>query len=217
MSLWRKLICFLLICVMLVSCGGCRKDAATETLDSATSEPEDTQESAFDAILNGDSGFFHMDFAEEMTIGQYCENLAKFVEADVSVPQYGLADLDADGTAELILAIRIQKDYDYGYLVLRDGHEILGYEFPYRGLMDIKEDGTFHISGGAADNGIARLLFTEHGWEYVTIGAVVENDAGISFFWEGQSVSEDVYLKNLEAQNSKENMEWLPYHLDMAN
>lgn len=217
MSLWRKLICFLLISMMIVSFCGCRKDVATETLDTAASETEDTQESAFDAILNGNSGFFHIDLAEEMTITQYCENFAAFVEADVSVPQYGLADLDADGTAELILAIRIQEGFDYGYLVLRDGYKILGYEFPYRGLMDIKKDGTFHISGGAADNGTARLLFTEHGWGYVMIGAVEENDGGLSFVWEGQRVSEDVYLKNLEEQNSKENMEWLPYHLDMAN
>lgn len=217
MSLWRKRICFLLICMIVVSFGGCGKDAVAEMPDSATSEPEDTQESAFEAILNGDSGFFHMDLAEEMTIMQYCETFVEFVEADVSVSQYGLADLDADGTAELILAIRIQDDYDYGYLVLRDGHEILGYEFPYRGLMDIKRDGTFHISGGAADNGTARLLFTEDGWEYVMIGAVERQDSGVSFLWEGQLVSEDVYLKNLEEQNRKENMEWLPYHLDKAN
>ena len=217
MGLWRKLICFLLICMMAVSFGGCSKNTAVETPDTAISVTEDTWESAFDAILHGDSGFFHMDLAEEITITQYCENFAKFVEADVSVPQYGLADLDDDGTAELILAIRIQEDYDYGYLVLRDGYQILGYEFPYRGLMDIKKDGTFHISGGAADNGTARLLFTEPGWEYVMIGVVEQQDSSLSFVWEGQPVSEDVYLKNLEEQNGKENMQWLPYHLDKAN
>lgn len=169
----------------------------------------------FERVLSGEEDFLDRDQAQRMTIKEYCENFGIISQVDVAITRYAAADLDADGMQELLLWITINETNDYGVLALRYDGNVTGYTFAYRQLSDLKKDGTFHYSGGAANHGTARLKFSDLGWEYVIIGAVEENDSAISFSWSGESVSEDEFWACFNAQSEKENVEWHPYPADI--
>ncbi len=74
------------------------------------------------------------------------------------VTEFGIADLDGDGTSEMILS---HDDY-MGFVVLheKDG-EVYGAERGYRWMYDLKQNGMFWMSGGATYGTISRLMFVE--------------------------------------------------------
>lgn len=170
----------------------------------------------FERILSGEECFWDPDQAESMTIDQYCQSFSAISEVEATITKYALADLDADNLPELILWITVNGNNDYGFLVIRyDGSGgAIGHSFTYRQMMNLKSDGTFGYSGGASNNGTAKLKFTDSGWEYVILGGVEDNNEKVSFFWNGQSVSQDEYWSYVEVQDAKESAEWVTYPSD---
>lgn len=179
-------------------------DPGTETLPESSTE-RDAAKVLFERILWEDEAFFLHDPGLSLTLEEFCSGMGAEAAAKVSLSSYTLADLDADNIPELLLGIVFNGEYAYGTLVLHCNDGVTGYDFTYRQLMDVKADGTFRYSGGAADNGIARLRFTEDGWEYVILGCTqyISNEE-VSFFWDGQSVDQDTYNAQGEAHNAKQ-------------
>lgn len=167
----------------------------------------------YESILSDEGVFFNWDQAEGMTITRFCESFETAEGSDFNIIQYALSDLDHDGTPELILWENINDVDDCGFLVIRyDGAGgAIGYEFSYRGLIDLKYDGTFGYSGGVANTGFATLAFSDKGWEYDIFGCVEENEAEVSFRWGDSLVSQDEYWKYAEMQTSKVSVQWMPY------
>lgn len=82
----------------------------------------------------------------------------------VRVDKFTVVDLDGDGENEVVLWILYNVDSYYGFEVLHYQDEtVYGNTFAYRAFYDLKVDGTFHWSGGAANSGTGRLTFTEDG------------------------------------------------------
>ena len=83
----------------------------------------------------------------------------------------------------------------------------------YRALLDLKADGTFSFSSGAADNGYGSARFSPAGAESVSL-AYSESDtdargnAAITYFIDNQPVSEQAYQRAIAAQEKKTNAEW---------
>lgn len=168
--------------------------------------------SKFESILSGDGLFFDPDLCEGVTIDGYCKSFGSGEGMDVSITKYTLADLEEDGIPELILGITINESNDYGVLVLRYDSGVTGYTFAHRQMGDIKMDGTFHYSGGASNNGTARIEFHDHSWDYVRIGGVEESgDNRVSYFWNGTEISEEAYWQWVAQQETKENAQWIAY------
>ena len=64
----------------------------------------------------------------------------------------------------------IRDRSDCGFLVLQyENGGVVGYDFTYRQMIDLKKDGTFGYLYGVADTGYARLNFTDDSWEYIKI------------------------------------------------
>lgn len=186
----------------------------TEPMSEPQPESPEDWESAkvkFERILWDEDIFFNRDQAQEMTLNQFCQHLGAVAEAEVSISSYALADLDGNGIPELLLGIVFNDEFAYGTLVLRYGDGVTGYEFTYRQLMDIKQDGTFHFSGGAADNGIARLRFTDDGWEYNVLGGVESSGEEITYFWDGQQVDQGTYNDHVDTHYFKPDAVRTPY------
>ena len=120
-------------------------------------------------------------------------------------------DLERDGVPELIFQVTVNEN-DYGILALRYGGGVTGYFFVSRQMMALKTDGTFRYSGGAANNGISGIRFSENGWEYAKIGFAEENgDNSGSFYWNGGEVSEEAYWQLAAQQDGKEDVTWRDY------
>ena len=85
-------------------------------------------------------------------------------DVTVRVDKFTIVDLDGDGENEVVLWILYNGDSYYGFEVLHYQEEtVYGNTFTYRAFYDLKVDGTFWWSGGAANSGIGRLTFTEDG------------------------------------------------------
>ena len=130
----------------------------------------------------------------------------------VKITKYAIIDLDQDNVPEIVLGITENEQSDFGFLVLRyENDSVVGYDFTYRQMIDLKKDGTFGYLGGVADTGYARLNFTGNSWEYIKICNVTETADTVMFFCNGQAVSEEAYWETVAEQDSKEEVEWLTY------
>lgn len=183
-----------------------------DTAPTAGQAPEESWQAAreaFQNILSGDGVFFDRDQCRGVTLEEYCRSLG--VSAEVCISKYTLVDLERDGVPELIFQVTVNEN-DYGILALRYGGGVTGYFFVSRQMMALKTDGTFRYSGGAANNGISGIRFSENGWEYAKIGFAEENgDNSVSFYWNGGEVSEEAYWQLAAQQDGKEDVTWRDY------
>ena len=204
---------------------------STETLPQATEVPEQPTEilsspteaqtsSRFNdwesveaqllEVVSGTNTFFSHDFEKVLTVEEYCSSLS--MTSTVKIAKYVIIDLDLDNAPEMVLWLIENGQSDYGFLILRHENDgISGYNFSYRQIINLKNDGTFNYSSGTADTGCARLNFTGNGWEYKKICNITETEDAVTFFCDGKEVSQETYWETIEAHNSKEEARWIPY------
>lgn len=182
----------------------------TETQTSSRSNDWEFIQTQLLDVISGTNTFFSYDFEKVLTVEDYCSSLS--MTSTVKSAKYVIIDLDLDNVPEVVLWLIENGQSDYGFLVLRHENDgISGYSFSYRQIINLKNDGTFNYSGGVADTGCARLNFTGNGWEYKKICNVTESEDAVIFFCDGKEVSQEVYWETFEAQNSKEEAEWILY------
>ena len=108
------------------------------------------------------------------------------------IEQFTVFDLDGDGAPEVLLELSMNGDR----LVFHfEKGEIYGFMIPFRGMVDLKRDGSADGSDGADDSSISKFQFKDGTCKYAdTI----------------QNPSDAV----MEKQEKKENVEWYPYSKD---
>ncbi len=171
----------------------------------------------------------HADFINCSEDGEYQEavnigNIAKVFTAseDITgeVTEFAVADMDGDGENEIVLRISTGS-IDEGFEVLhcQDGI-VYGYHFWYRAMEELKEDGTFTGSSGAASSTINRIDFLEKGYAVDTLyesrsnyGADGVNE--IQYYENGEICSEEEFHDALERQYEKTGVTW--YQLTAEN
>ena len=119
-------------------------------------------------------------------------------------------DVDNSGENELVLEQCVNGDHYYGYLVLQRADSIVwGYEFVYRSMFELKEDGTFSFSSSAADSGFGYAHF---GGSAFIVPLAKSQSAGeaIQYFKGDESISEPSFHALLVEQNAKKDAEWFP-------
>ena len=224
--------CFLIAAIHLFGCGAngalsetaaANSTAGTEALEGSTvttspveQTAQDVSEEAlekYEQILFEGGSFRAAPGGKVFSLESYC---AENFSGGVSPNKYCYADLDQDGTAELILCLS-EQDAELVLLVFQcKDHAAIAYDFTPRQMYDLKQDGTFGYSGGIADTGYASLCFTGGSWKYEKICNVTENDEGVSFFCNGEPASEEMYWACVSEQNAKEGAEWTEYLPDAA-
>ena len=199
--------CFLIAAIHLSGCGSnsalsetsANSATGTEALEESaviTSPAEQTAQNVSKEVLEKyeqilfEGGPFRAALGGKVfTLETYC---AESFSGGVSPKKYCYADLDQDGTAELILCLS-EQDSELGTLVFQyQDRAAIAYDFIPRQMYDLKEDGTFGYSGGIICN-------------------VTENDEGVSFFCNGEPASEEMYWACACEQNAKEGAEWTEY------
>lgn len=82
--------------------------------------------------------------------------------------------------------------------------------------MDLKTDGTFSFSSGAADSGFGSISFSDKAYTikettYSQSAYDSNNELTVSYFVNGQTASEAEYLAAVEKQNGKESALWYDF------
>lgn len=133
---------------------------------------------------------------KETLFKEYMENYKESTENPKI--KYTVFDFDNDSKNEMIVMIEAFNDGFYLILNNEDG-TVYGFEEVYRGLKDLKTDGTYLASGGASSNGILRDKFEKNKRIQETLA---EMDMG-KFQIDGKDVSEEEYNKYLDEFSKK--------------
>ena len=216
--------CLLIAAIHLSGCGSnaalsetsANSATGTEALEESaviTSPAEQTAQNVsedafekYEQILFAGDSFWVESLGKEFTLESYC---AEIFSEGVRPSKYCYADLDQNGTAELILCLS-EQNAELGSLVFQyKDRAATAYNFTERQMFELKKDGTFGYSGGIADTGYASLYFTGGSWKYKKICNVTEDYEGSNYFCNGEPASEDMYWECVNAQNAKEGAEWI--------
>ena len=133
----------------------CIKESAQQEQSEAeilTIDPQLRQ--LFRSVLRNETSFTFAPSQQIMT-------MQDFGKRDL-MTSFTVLDMEGDGVPELI----VQEEGPYFFKILRyDGEQLFCYDVPYRGMMDLKTDGTYCFSSGHQDHGIGKAVFTEQTME----------------------------------------------------
>lgn len=193
---------------------------STPAIESAPAQLEpstENSENGFQSVLQGNTPFFSSDIAQNLNINE----LNRAVSSDNSITtkaiKFAVVDLDNDGTSEVVLWLQVNENDAFGFEILRQqGNQFYGYTLAYRAFMDLKQDGTFSFSSGAADSGFGSIAFSDHAYTiseitYSQSAYNASNELIISYFVRGQSASESEYLSAIQQQSEKQNVSWYDF------
>ncbi len=220
-------ICITLISGMLIGCSALKNDSSKESgqIDNDSSEePMQTdldpinpglEDNNYKSILLGKSNFICADLANKsLNISEIGQAVTDDDSVAVSATKFAMIDIDGDGEDETILWLQINGISNYGFEILHyQNGEILGYTLQYRAFMNLKTDGTFLFSSGAADSGIGKINFSETGYHinsqaYSQSGFDSNNELIVQYFVNNESCSEDEFNDVINGQEQKADVEW---------
>lgn len=222
MAAGAALACLLAAC----SLGGEGADAGGGQGDAIGGEQEPLSPAeSYKAVLLDDGDFISTDL-QNRKIKLKDIKEAVMDEDDVTMEAAGFTviDLDGDGVQEIVLWLKINKVSDYGFAVLRyQEGDVYGYTLPYRSFMELKTDGSFLFSGGAADSGIGKLNFSEEEYtidELYYSRSEYDFDKGlfaVRFFLKGAFCTEEKYEDGMKRQEEKPDAVWYELTADNVN
>lgn len=169
--------------------------------------PESVSLTGYAQILQGEESFVNATDGMKLTMDDLdrCFGLLE----EMTATRYASIDLDADGEEEVVVCVACSSS-DFGYLVLDETDErVYGHAFYIRAMHDLKADGTFAYSSGAADSGIGYLCLDGASAQVVEIaGLRFQADGAIHYYAGGQKVTEEVFRQIEQAQCLKAAPVW---------
>lgn len=138
--------------------------------------------------------------------------------AEWKAVRFTLLDMDHDGVNEVI--VELAEWEAFVIMTFVDG-QVYGGEIVYRGLLSLKDDGTFTYASGAMDGGVAELLFSTvdadgrlTGMGYLPLAeSRMEDDDSVTYWLDGgaEETDEAGYQAFLAAQDAKLDALWYDY------
>lgn len=161
-----KIINMMLIFLLSISMMGCSDNKNPVPTNPSSS---DSVLEAYKAVLQNKAEFFSTDSQKNLYLEDFLTN-KEIYGTTFKVTHFSVLDMDGDKVPEVILELSVGDEPQF-YEVLHDiNGTVHGYLMVYRGLEELKEDGTFHFSNGAADNGWGKLKFQSKAAETDLLG-----------------------------------------------
>jgi len=162
----------------------------------------------FRSVLKNEASFTFVPSQQTMT-------LQDFGKKDL-MTSFTVLDLEGDGVPELI----VQEEGPYFFKILRyDGRQLFCYDVPYRGMMDLKTDGTYCFSSGHQDHGIGRAVFTNDAMETNKLiwcqSVPTVNDVfptKCEWFTNGKPATEEDLTKAYDSRAYLKEVRWYDYN-----
>lgn len=137
--------------------------------------------------------------------------------AEWKAVRFTVLDMDGDGVTEVV--VELAEWEAFVVLTWGGGSDVYGGEIVYRGLMNLKDDGTFTFSSGAMDNGVATMAFCSGGTDGLHVGHLplaesrTEEDGSVTYWLDGgaESTDEAGYEAVIAQQDAKLDALWYDY------
>lgn len=135
-------------------------------------EIQKSEENILLQVLENQKSFFSMSSGTSCTLSEYCSSEGNRMGIEVAITRYAFVDMDADGVQEAVVDFRFGENSQVMCIVLKydvDNALVQGTEFYYRQMYLLKEDGSFAYSGGADNDGWAKLRWDRLNAQWETI------------------------------------------------
>lgn len=196
--------------------------------DNSPNEKEEqlplSEEESYKAVLLNNGDFISTDLQNrKLNLKDIKEAITDDESISVAASKFAIVDLGRTGENEVVLWLQINGVSDYGFEILRyQEGAVYGYTLPYREFMDLKTDGTFIFSGGAADSGIGKLEFSNDGYTvdklyYSESQFNSDNEQEVQYFANGAPCSEEDFNSAMSQQVEKNNVGWYDLTNDNVN
>jgi hypothetical protein len=169
---------------------------------------------AYKAVLENKSEFYSTDTKKNIFLDDFLTNKEIF-EAVFKAAQFTTLDMDGDKIPEVVLELSIGDDPISFEILHYMNNTVYGYNIVYRGLEQLKADGTFWSSGGTLDNSCEKLRFESNTYKTDSLGyskSSYNNDAmTISYFINNKPVTEESFRSFADEQNAKPGPAWYEF------
>jgi len=167
---------------------------------------------AYKSVMQNTVAFVNTNTNQSMYFSELTNMLSN---SAIGIPYFAVVDLDGNTIPEIIL-LKSTNGTEYGVEILRyqDG-TVYGYELSQRAFMQLKADGTFSYSNGAADNGFGRMSFDKNSQSLQAQTYCQSSSSGISYYVNRLATTENAFSAAIEAQERKSDASW--YEFSVAN
>jgi hypothetical protein len=165
---------------------------------------------AFKAVLLNKADFISTDATKkDVRLEEFLTNEDMF-GATFKVTHFTVVDMDSDGKPEVVLELTPSlSEHPQFYEVLRymEG-DVYGYIQVYRGLLDLKADGTFGFSGGVSHFGYGKLKFDSSASQMEIVAEYTALENAVAFTINNKSVAEEAFRSFSKEQDEKKDVVW---------
>lgn len=201
--------------ICLAACGAAPSPSAAQPTLVDASAPLSAPDivapyAAYQSVLQGEREFYHVASGEYLDMAHLKDTITPD-DLPLTVEQYTVVDLDWDGVGEVFLSLSLADNHKAAFAILHyQAGEVYGYTLVPRAFSDLKADGTFAFSSGAADWGFGTISFTSEGYE---VDKVIYCDSG-AYFVDHEAVGDARFFESAARQTAKEPAPWYDYQGD---
>ncbi|MFL0268812.1 hypothetical protein [Candidatus Clostridium radicumherbarum] len=181
------------------------------------SENTETQVSTYNpilAVLQNKAEFFSTDNKKNLYLNDFLTNI-EIYGTIFKVTHFTVLDMDSDNKPEVVLELSVGNEPQFYEILHYMNGIVYGYLIVYRGLEELKADGTFRFSNGAADNGWGKLSFEANAPKTDTLGysKSSQGDANltISYFINNKPVTKESFDSFANEQSGKKAAVWYEF------
>ena len=175
---------------------------------------------AYRAVLQNEKKFYSINssyLSPDIEDFYYLQDFGDYIDSEYfQVTKFTILDMDGNDAPVIVLETLPLGNI----LILRYYNNIVyAYSFPFRGIKQIKKDGTFNWSSGAADNGYDKLQFLNSTYEskrlaYSESRYDSERNLYALFYINNEEVTEDRFFAFVQEQEQKEDADWHEFNAD---
>lgn len=173
-----------------------------------------SQLEAFKAVLQNKVEFFSTDNKKNLYLNDFLTN-EEIYGTVFKVTHFAVLDMDGDKVPEVVLELSVGDAPEFYEVLHHMNGVVYGYLIVYRGLEELKADGTFHFSSGAADNGWGKLKFESNDFKTDALGysKSSQGDANltISYFINDKPVTKESFDSFINEQSGKKDAVWYEF------
>lgn len=207
----NKILTIIFVCILLsvnitlTGCGNSNEKMNEEATQTNIINEVNVEEIYFQ-VLDEQRSYITRNGSEE-----YISDYAKEIISDGNINvSYAILNMDVDSQNDKEMVVLLESSGDGKYLILNyeDDGLVYGFKKEYREMLNLKTDGTYKISGGAADTKIIKSTFNRN-QIFDNIVAGIEN--GKYTFNNNSLNSKEDFEKCMEEFDSKEAVKFTLY------
>lgn len=166
---------------------------------------------AYKEVLQNKTEFFSTDNNKKLYLNDFLTN-EEIYGTIFKATHFTVLDMDGDKVVVIELSVGDEPQF---YEVLHYVNDtVYGYLIVYRGLEELKADGTYFYSNGAADNGIGKLKFESDAFETEILGYSKPSQSDgnlISYYIDNNPVTKESFDSFMNEQSGKKDVVWYDF------